>query len=305
MKMRFWSGLTAIVACLVLGSLASAATTITWGGTSVNMDFVTVGNPGNAADDTAYGAVGYTYRIGTYEVSETQWDAVSAASSTDLLDNSGRWSGNQPVAAISWHEAAMFCNWLTSGDVTEGYYSISGGVATPNALSHDAYAAIHGTTYFLPTEDEWYKAAYYDPNKAGGAGYWDYPTASDTAPTPVPNGTSAGTAVFNQSWEQGPADISAAGGLSAYGTMGQGGNVWEWNETAISLWRGVRGGSFVNSSFNHLASSGRYGDNPTVEDYDVGFRVASSSVGAVPEPGSLIIWACGGLGALLLRRRRK
>jgi len=79
--------------------------------------------------------------------------------------------------------------------------------------------------YFLPSVDEWYKAAYYDPT--GGA-YYDYPTGSNTAPTPVASGTAAGTAVY--SGQVGPANITLAGGLSPYGTMGQGGNVYEWDE---------------------------------------------------------------------------
>ena len=82
--------------------------------------------------------------------------------------------------------------------------------------------------YFLPSVDEWYKAAYYDPT----SGVYDlYPTGSNTAPTAVASGTAAGTAVFPADYC--PADITLAGGLSPYGTMGQGGNVYEWNETAF------------------------------------------------------------------------
>ena len=88
--------------------------------------------------------------------------------------------------------------------------------------------------YFLPSEDEWYKAAYYDPNKggAGVGGYWDYATGSDSAPTAVASGTGAGTAVYGQTFGTGPADITNAGGLSPYGTMAQNGNVFEWCESA-------------------------------------------------------------------------
>ena len=171
------------------------ATQINHGATSITMDFVTVGDPGNSGElsgaiaggygpNRITGAVDYVYKIGKYEVSEAQWDAVVGANLTDSLDDPGYWSDNQPVAEISWHDAAMFVNWLTTGDVTAGYYSISGGLATPNPLGHAAYAAKYGTTYFLPTEDEWYKAAYYDPNKLGGAGYWDYPTKHDSPNVP-------------------------------------------------------------------------------------------------------------------------
>ena len=93
----------------------------------------------------------------------------------------------------------------------------------PNNLYRNSLAA-----YWLPSVDEWYKAAYYDPTTGT---YFDYPTGSNTAPTNVDNGTAAGSAVYARPSQQGPADISDAGGLSPYGTMAQDGNVFEWNES--------------------------------------------------------------------------
>jgi formylglycine-generating enzyme required for sulfatase activity len=102
--------------------------------------------------------------------------------------------------------------------------------------------------YFLPSENEWYKAAYYNP---GGSNYFLYPTGSDTAPAAVASGTNAGTAVYD-GVASFPAIVDSAGGLSPYGTMGQGGNVWEWNESAFdgsnslsSENRAIRGGSWI------------------------------------------------------------
>ena len=268
------------VAVLMLGlSVTTAqAVEITHGTTTINMDFVTVGNTDNVNDThgDGYGAVDYSYKIGTYEVSENQWDAVSGASTTDPLDDPGYWSGDQPVAQISWHEAAMFCNWLTSGDVTNGAYTISGGAVT--AIDRAGAISTHGAVYVIPTENEWYKAAYYDPGKAGGAGYWDYPTMDDD-PNP-PDGIDSSTdtifdAVFYEGYDQGhPNDVDDAGVLSHYGTMGQGGNVWEWNETAIGSSRGVRGGPWGSYSLL-LAASTRPRDDPSYENYGIGFRVAS------------------------------
>ena len=41
-------------------------------------------------------------------------------------------------------------------------------------------------TYFIPSENEWYKAAYYDPTLNGGTGgYWTYPTKTNTAPVNI------------------------------------------------------------------------------------------------------------------------
>ena len=299
-----------LLGAAVLASAAAAqGDTITHGSTTINMDFVTVGNPGNAADTTVmnggtsgYGSVGYTYRIGAYDVTAAQWAAVIAADPN--VGTAGYWSGSQPVAGVSWNEAAMFCNWLTTGNADSGYYTIVGGSATPNALSHDAYAALYGTTYFLPTENEWYKAAYYNP---GTGTYYQYPTGSNSVPTAVYSGTAAGTAVFydlNTGVDpSAPADVDNAGGLSPYGTMGQGGNVWQWNEALIDErpgeYRGLRGGSYdsLNGSYV-LVSSYRYGAEPMYGYYDVGFRVAST-----PEPGSITLLVAGAIAGLICWRR--
>jgi formylglycine-generating enzyme required for sulfatase activity len=132
----------------------------------------------------------------------------------------------------------------------------------------------------------------------GAANYWDYPTGSDTVPTAVTGGTDAGTAVFigNGVSPGVPAFVSNAGGLSAYDTMGQGGNVWEWNEAVIGSYRGLRGGSFDGTGI--VLASNRDFNNPMREGDAFGFRVAS-----VPEPASLGLITLGGL-ALLKRRRR-
>jgi formylglycine-generating enzyme required for sulfatase activity len=162
--------------------------------------------------------------------------------------------------------------------------------------------------YFLPSEDEWYKAAYYNP---GGANYFDYPTGSDTAPTRVASGTNAGTAVYNNATNA-PAEVNLAGGLSPYGTMGQGGNVWEWNETAFdgtnnsgSEKRVFRGG-YWSSAASELQSSYRDLDFPSYQINSVGFRVASAQPAtAVPEPGTWAAAALLAVGAAFVRWRKR
>ncbi len=277
---------------------------ITHGGTTINMEFVDVGNAGNAADDTGYGAVGHDYRIGKYEVTADQWHAVIAADAN--VGNAGDWSGSQPTAGTSWYEAAKFCNWLTTGSAATGGYSFSGPITSPTGVTIDrTYRNAGGVAYFIPTEDEWYKAAYYDPNKSGAGvgGYWDYPTKLDSPNVPDGidfAGDTAFDAVFRDGYQQGhPNSVDNAGVLSAYGTMGQGGNVKEWNETAIGLSRGVRGGYWERPSELLLASF-RAASYPANQDHGIGFRVAS-----VPEPGSFALMLCGAMAGLLWWKRRK
>jgi formylglycine-generating enzyme required for sulfatase activity len=148
--------------------------------------------------------------------------------------------------------------------------------------------------YFLPTEDEWYKAAYYD--LASGL-FYNYATGSDAVPTAVSSGTAAGTAVYS-SFAM-PAEVWASGGLSPYGTMGQSGNVGEWNETPfLPSTRMIRGGSYHS---NDISASHRTDAVPSLESSDIGFRVAA--LGVVPEPGSLGLLLLG-LTGLLVRRKR-
>ena len=56
--------------------------------------------------------------------------------------------------------------------------------------------------YWLPSMDEWYKAAYYDPTTET---YFEYPTLDGSVPTAVASGTGPNTAVFYPSSAQGPA----------------------------------------------------------------------------------------------------
>ena len=163
----------------------------------------------------------------------------------------------------------------------------------PNDLYRNSEAR-----YFLPSDDEWYKAAYYDPSGV----YYDFPTGSNSPPTAVASGTTAGTAVFNN--QAGPADITLAGGLSPYGTMGQGGNALEWEETDFDLVndssssaRGVRGGGWLNVT-SGLSSSIRF-SNPIGASGGVGFRVAS-----VPEPSTMCLAGLGMVMVLWWSRRR-
>ena len=290
------------------------------GANTFDVEFVRIGNPGNAADDVSAnpdfaGSVPYTYRIGKFEISEQMIDKANVEGGLGITKDTR--GPDKPATSVSWNEAARFVNWLnTSTGSTPAYkfalqpgeagysanafiqlWTISEAGYDPNNLYRNRLAK-----YFLPSVHEWYKAAYYDPSSSI---YFDFPTGSDSAPTAVASGTVAGTAVYGQTFAfaTGPADITLAGGLSPYGTMGQGGNVYEWEETDFDLVngsssssRGFRGGFWLYGVTHFpLSSSVRSGTSPSNMFDSVGFRVAS-----IPEPSTIVLF---GLGVLLLGRR--
>jgi formylglycine-generating enzyme required for sulfatase activity len=290
------------------------------GGNQFNMDFVTIGNAGNAADTTGApnpaGAVGYEYGLGKFEVSEEMIEKFNASQSLQITKDTRGTA--KPATSVSWNEAARFVNWLnTSTGGFAAYNFTTGGVNDDIAVWTAADTADYDATnpyrskratYVLPSYNEWYKAAYYNPTNST---YYDYANGSDTAPTAVASGTTADTAVYG--FQPGPADVNLAGGLSPYGVMGLGGNVFEWDESSGDLAnssgsssRGIRGGLW-NSSSSTLSSSTRYSGGPSLEDIGVGFRVASlpSSAAAVPEPSMMVIGTLFGLGGLMAKRRMK
>ena len=278
------------------------------------MEFVTIGNPNNVADTTGSpnpaGSVAYTYNLGKYEVSRDMITKANSAGSLGItmVDMSG-YGGNgllKPATGITYYEAAKYVNWLNTSSGGTAAYKFVGGTFQLWSSTDAGYNASNMfrnslAKYWLPSSNEWYKAAYGNLN-----GTWNnYATGSDSAPTSVASGTAANTAVYTP--QSGPADITSAGGLSPWGTMGQGGNVWEWNESAFDGSnntagenRELRGGSWGSTGVG-LSASNRNNLNPANSNSDngLGFRVAS-----VPEPSALSLLAIG-LGGLAMVRRRK
>jgi formylglycine-generating enzyme len=205
--------------------------------------------------------------------------------------------------------AARFANWLDNGQPKgiEGVGTTETGAYTLNgAMDIVALTTVPrnaGATWVIPTENEWYKAAYYDP-LAGK--YWTYAAGTDTTPTSAPPGNTPNTANFHGdttgfavgcSFTQNClTDVGAyTASPSPYGTFDQSGNVFQWNETPrfnISIHqrfaRGARGGAFDENS-SYLSAGAREFLEPWDEDYYLGFRVAF-----VPEPCTLVfaILAC-------------
>ncbi len=318
----FFRLVTFVCATLLMANQTAHAQSVTFGSGSnaFTMEFVPIGNPGNADDTTGNpnpaGSVGYTYNMGKFEVSEdmiTKYNADFGTANGLAITKDARGT-NKPATGVSWNEAARYVNWLnTSTGGTAAYKFSTSGVNDNIALWTSGDAGFDASnpfrnslaTYVLPSMDEWYKAAYYNPTTSQ---YGDYPSSDGLEPMGVASGTTDKTAVFAQLLSQGPADITQAGGLSAYGIMGMGGNVWELEETTLdlsngsgSLRRGIQGGFWGNSNL-FLRASSRENVIAANESSSVGFRVAS--LNSVPEPSSVALMTIATLGIGMTRRRR-
>ncbi len=287
----------------------------------ITIPTVAIGNPGNAADPTTgFGSVAYSYNIGATEVTNAQYAAflnAVAASDTHSLYNTnmaGFYGGitrsgsagsytyatvsgraNNPVNYVSFYDATRFANWLHngqgSGDTETGAYTLTADGIAQNTITRNA-----GWQWAVTSENEWYKAAYYQPANAGGDSdnYWLYPTRSNSEP-------SFGQANISNLFGTGMNNTTPVGSYTAnyYGVFDMGGNVWEWNEAILfpGTVRGLRGGSFRNFGGFDLRASFRTGNGPEWQDLDIGFRVVQ-----IPGPSSIALLAIGGLAAA--RRRR-
>ncbi len=321
---------------------------------AVNIETVRVGDPGNVADQNyngngRFGAVGYVYQIGKYEVTNSQYceflNTVAATDTYGLYNtamSSSVWGGinrsgssgsytyavksryeNMPVTWVGWYDAIRFVNWLQngqgSGGTETGTYTITGGgynsgtVAIPSAQTRAAWTRSH---WVLPSENEWYKAAYYKGGSTN-AGYWLYPTATNAEvhsdnparisynyPTNSANcyrndgvlnsyddgfavtGTPALQMDINQNYLTNVGAYTRS--VSPCGTLDQAGNVWEWNEEFVSNAAGRPGGAHMLRGtcwgYNSFKAAASYrvwnaDGGPPEEGSIVGFRVA-----VIPEP---------------------
>jgi formylglycine-generating enzyme required for sulfatase activity len=280
----------------------------------VTIDWVTVGDPGNACETQTpdcFGSVVDAYRISKFEVTNAQYaeflNAV-AVTDTNALYNTIMGSGSggitrsgssgsfsysaiagredMPVFVSFWN-ATRFANWLHNGQTAgtqdgttteDGAYTL-----TPTEISNNTVTRNGGAQVYVTSEDEWYKGAYYDP---GAMVYFNYPASSDSQTTCTLPGATANTAncdfaVFDFT------DVGDyTGSASPNGTFDQGGNVIEWNETITNTvsesFRGVRGGTFFEDPFL-LASNARGQVYPADGEAGVGIRLASPvPVAAVP-----------------------
>ncbi len=313
-----WFSFAAALIGLVLASSTSYA---------VDIDWVTISNPGNAPDDTGFGSVSYEYMIGRTEVTNAQYasflNSVAATDTYELYNTSmgvvsslggisrsgapgaytyatidGR--AEMPVTYVSFWDALRFSNWLHNGSPTgpQGAGTTETGAYTldPIGIAENTITRNPDATIFLTSEDEWYKAAFFNPETML---YSNYPGGSDTpiscsSPTAAPNSANCDYAVRDLTIVG-----SYSGSASPYGTFDQAGNTWEWNESIYGTRnRGIRGGSLISTDPD-VFSSGALAIASTGSEGLTGFRVA-----AIPEPSTAVLVGVGLAMSGFLRRRQ-
>jgi formylglycine-generating enzyme required for sulfatase activity len=295
----------------------------------VVLDTVEIADPGNAGmtlDGASLGAVAQSFRMAKHEISIAHYvtflnataqrgDGANGAIIESLYDPrmasdltvagiSRTGAGSEaspyiyeavgdplkPIAHVTWFNAARFANWLHNGaaagsDTENGAYTLNG--ATSGIISKNPTA-----TWWIPSQDEWFKAAYYKGNGTT-AGYWRYPTQSDDFPR---NSSSAdsnnanflrlGLFSVTQSSTLDTARnyLSAVGTFvnspSAYGTFDQGGNLDEWTDgaktTGFGIERITRGGAWNSGGLNNDATPSSTAF-PSDRSSKIGFRLARTT----------------------------
>jgi formylglycine-generating enzyme required for sulfatase activity len=301
---RLAHGFTAVVVFGLVASFQPA--------NAVTIEMVTVGNPGNAPDTRYHGfsvgSVNEVYQIGKYEVTAGQYteflNAVARADPNRLYNTTmydlgwgpfirrtgslNNWSysvaadwADRPVNLVSFWDAVRFANWMHNGQPTgpQGPGTTEGG-AYHDVGNATLFGRNAGAKFFIPSEDEWYKAAYHDKSAGLAATYFDYPTGSNTRPLNTLPDPGNHANFLDLDYSIGGPYYRTQGGEyanspSPYGTFDQGGNVGEVNEALVSRgWGGVRGGAWEGGFEGLQASIIGFADL-AAEFPNLGFRVAS------------------------------
>ena len=237
--------------------------------------FAKIGNPNNPpAEDYfgmgRFGAVKYEFEIACRQTTNREYaeflNAIAASPSSDVdcyvsdmeirrhqEDGQLRYSvsgesADRAVTHVSWTDAIRYCNWLHHGKPT-----VAVGPATTESgayvISADGRTALRQplAKFALPSDHEWFKAAYYDP--------------------------AAGYRLYEQN-EQGGLEVIRynPAALSKDGVSGLYDRLWEWNEDRVNqLFRSVRSGAWFVG--NNRQAAGRLYSNPALRLPNIGFRV--------------------------------
>lgn len=167
---------------------------------------------------TGLGSVNYSFNIMLHPVTNSQYvdflnsadpsgtklyqlyvDNMTTSPHGGILLNTSNPIGNRyiakadfndkPVNFVSYKACAMLCNWLHNGknnnsDLFTGAYTISGDLISNRSNTYK---------YAIPTANEWYKAAFYNPDTQS---YSSYATQYNTPPCAV-NSVGCATTINN------------------------------------------------------------------------------------------------------------
>ena len=306
-------------------------------------------DPPGPSPERVIGSVDYRYGITTREVTHAEYlvflnafaphiDATgvspnSSQASTKGISFVGRDGNGVPSfllpaanankpAEMGWRFAARFANWMHHGAPTgsdvpawvfeTGAYNTSTFITNPDGSRNDQASRSVDARFWIPTQDEWNKAAFWDPNHSGDdeGGYWMYPNASDERLTPgfPDEGGQTNFGMDQQTLPGLPEEVgSYPNEQSPWGLVDLSGGVQEWTESLLA-------GAEVNR-YRHVAGPGMhrtetlllYGDHigwninqfSWPESPIAGFRLAM----AIPSPGAFL-WLTFLSGPLMKRKRR-
>ena len=221
------------------------------------MQFVTIGSPNNRPDSLEFGCVPYAYEMAKYQLANDDWCeflnaqgqekslrlklyhkdmSTGVLGGINLVDGAfcvkSGW-GRKPVVYINFTSVCRYCNWLTSGDTEIGSYDMSTPVPSRR----------QGAKYFIPNNDEWYKAAYWRSNR-----YVEYPTGNSLPRLDQANFERGDEFAVGAPYYF--ADVEEFGeSATPDGVVQMGGNAWELLENVSQSAAGCllchyRGGSF-------------------------------------------------------------
>jgi formylglycine-generating enzyme required for sulfatase activity len=300
-----------VIVCMMAVANTASADSFGTGDNQFTIDFVPIS--GSTNPTSGYGIVNNDYRMGTYEITNDQWNKFTAAygvvkgSPSFAYQQGSYYTGtNVPTNCASWYEVAQFVNYLNTSTGHQAAYKFTGTQGTSNytytpwAITDTGYNVSNPfrnskAFYFLPTEQEWVKAAYWN-----GTTLQTYATKAGETLFQG-NGTNGGWNYDYYTMKQQPWNVGS-GSEELNGTYDMMGNVSEWMESPyysgsylFDSYRGLRGGTVHDGFDLYLRSSSRLNFWPLTETNDAGFRVAS-----IPEPTTLLLL---GVGGLVIRRR--
>ena len=349
------SNLRAFAGCLAVAVAAFASNAFAVSFDWANITGSNAAYTGNTNYGGPIGGVSYDYRVSKTETTRGQYaeflNAVATSTSAPTYVQalySGSTMGisrsvvggaysysvvgnvNNPISSITWTSAARFVNWLNAGQVSttnpaqldsvlnNGAYTILASNTSSTVVTRNAgYTTPAGSPkFFLPSANEWVKAAFYNPlanSGTGGWNTWQYGSTQPTATSTVSSGSNVAvyaTGVTSPSYAALPVG-SLPNSKTAYGLYDMLGNVTEMTDTAngSGAWFAASGGfATAQANMDNLLNSWNINGSRYLTSISTanGFRVAG--VAAVPEPETITLAAFGivGLcGANWLKRRRK